>query len=133
MRSATWCAGGARSPANGNYVTKHSFGIYSTTPTAGPWRRQDPNELQAELDRLPKAPHTATPSGAAHMETYTIMHGKAGPEYAIVFGRLDVSDERFIANAPADRAVLEDLQAKEGLGRPGMVHQRDRRNIFVPQ
>ena len=73
------------------------------------------------------------PSGAGRIETYTIMHGKAGPEYAIVFGRLDAGGERFIANAPADRGVLEDLQAKEGLGRPGLVHQRDGRNIFVPQ
>ena len=119
--------------ANGNYVTKHSFGIYSTTPTAGPWRRQDPNELQAELDRLPQAPHTETPSGAARIETYTIMHGKGGPEYAIVFGWLDATGERFIANVPADRAVLEDLQAHEGIGRPGTADQRDGRNRFVPQ
>jgi acetyl-CoA C-acetyltransferase len=119
--------------ANGNYVTKHSFGIYSTTPTRCPWRRQDPNELQAELDRLPKAPYTPTPSGAARIETYTIMHGKAGPEYGIVFGRLDATGERFIANAPADRPVLEDLQAREGLGRRGIVDHRDGRNVFVPQ
>jgi acetyl-CoA C-acetyltransferase len=119
--------------ANGNYVTKHSFGIYSTRPTAGPWRRQDPGALQAALDRLPKAPHAAAPSGPARIETYTIMHGKAGPEYAIVFGRLDATGARFIANAPAERAVLEDLQAREGIGRPGRVEHRDGRNLFVPQ
>jgi acetyl-CoA C-acetyltransferase len=119
--------------ANGNYVTKHSFGIYSTAPTAGSWRRQAPNALQSELDRLPKAPYTEAPSGAARIETYTIMHGKAGPEHAIVFGRLDATGERFIANAPPDRAVLEDLQAQEGLGRPGRVAQTDGRNLFVPQ
>jgi acetyl-CoA C-acetyltransferase len=113
-------------------VTKHSFGIYSTTPTAGAWRRQDPNALQAELDRLPKAPYSETPSGAARIETYTIMHGKAGPEYAIVFGRLDATGERFIANTPAERGVLEDLQAQEGLGRPGSADHRDGRNRFVP-
>jgi acetyl-CoA C-acetyltransferase len=118
--------------ANGNYVTKHSFGIYSTTPSKGLWKRQDPSVLQCELDRLPKAPHTQAPSGGARIETYTIMHGKAGPEYAIVFGRLDATGERFIANTPADRAVLEDLQAREGLGRPGTVAPTDGRNVFVP-
>ncbi|HYL34711.1 MAG TPA: hypothetical protein VEV17_02225, partial [Bryobacteraceae bacterium] len=41
--------------ANGNYVTKHSFGIYSTTPVRGAWRRESPAVLQAELDALPKA------------------------------------------------------------------------------
>ena len=119
--------------ANGNYVTKHSFGIYSTARTAGQWCRQEPNMLQAELDRLPKAPHAEAPSGAARIETYTIMHGKSGPEYAIVFGRLDATGERFIANAPTERNVLEDLQAREGLGRPGKVDRRDGRNVFVPQ
>jgi acetyl-CoA C-acetyltransferase len=114
-------------------VTKHSFGIYSTLPTQGRWRRQDPAVLQAELDRLPKAPRTEAPSGDARIETYTIMHGKSGPEYAIIFGRLDATGERFIANAPSDRAVLEDLQAREGLGRPGSVRQHDGRNLFLPQ
>ncbi len=28
--------------ANGNYVTKHSFGIYSTAPFGGIWRRESP-------------------------------------------------------------------------------------------
>ena len=118
--------------ANGNYVTKHSFGIYSTTPTMGSWKRQDPSMLQSELDRLLKAPHAEAPSGDARIETYTIMHGRAGPEYAIVFGRLDATGERFIANTPADRAVLEDLQAREGLGRRGRVAQADGRNLFAP-
>src|SRR5690606_18969108 len=44
--------------ANGNYVTKHSFGIYSTEPVQGTWQRENPATLQAELDRQPKAPLT---------------------------------------------------------------------------
>ena len=40
--------------ANGNYLTKHSAGLYSTEPTKGPWRREDPKKLQAELDARPK-------------------------------------------------------------------------------
>src|SRR5207249_2112137 len=40
--------------ANGNYVTKHSFGIYSTAPVDGPWRRESPSALQRQLDALPK-------------------------------------------------------------------------------
>ncbi len=64
--------------ANGNYITKHSWGIYSTVPNARPWEREDPKILQAELDALPKAPFTETPRGAAHIETYTIMYGKRG-------------------------------------------------------
>ena len=41
--------------ANGNYLTKHSAGLYSTEPTKGPWRREDPKKLQAELDAAAEA------------------------------------------------------------------------------
>jgi acetyl-CoA C-acetyltransferase len=118
--------------ANGNYVTKHSFGIYSTAPFEGTWRRESPGALQAELDRLPKAPHAETPSGAARIETYTIMHGKNGPEYAIVFARLNETGARCIANTPADQPTLRDLQERDSLARPGRVEQRDGKNVFVP-
>jgi acetyl-CoA C-acetyltransferase len=115
---------------NGNYVTKHSFGIYSTTPWHGPWRREDPARLQAELDALPKAPLTKNPSGLAIIETYTIMHGKSGPEFGVVLGRLTQTGERFIANTASDRRVLDDLQERESLGRLGVVRSVEGRNIF---
>lgn len=117
--------------ANGNYVTKHSYGIYSTAPTQGTWRREDPAKLQAELDALPKAPFTETPSGAAKIETYTVMHGKNGPEYGVIFGRLDATGQRFVANPPADPAVLLDLQNRDSLGRPGTVRREGERNVFM--
>jgi acetyl-CoA C-acetyltransferase len=118
--------------ANGNYVTKHSFGVYSTVPFAGPWRRESPGVLQAELDALPKAPFTAQPSGRARIETYTVMHGKSAPEFAVVLGRLDATRERFLANAPADVATLTDLRDRESLGRGGTVHHHDGHNTFTP-
>jgi acetyl-CoA C-acetyltransferase len=46
--------------ANGNYVTKHSFGVYSTAAPAGPWGRERPAALQSRMDALPKAPFTET-------------------------------------------------------------------------
>lgn len=118
--------------ANGNYVTKHSFGVYSTTPVKGRWEREAPAVLQGKLDALPKAPFNEKPQGAARIETYMVMHGRRGPEYGAVFGRLDATGERFLANPPADEAVLWDLQNREGLGRPGTVSQVDGRNVFVP-
>jgi len=118
--------------ANGNYVTKHSFGVYSTTPPSGPWQRESPDVLQAQMDALPKAPFTATPHGDALIETYTVMHGKDGPEFAVVFGRLSDTGQRFIANLPDDPAGLWDLQNRDSLGRPGRVTQLDGRNIFTP-
>jgi len=119
--------------ANGNYVTKHSFGVYSTAAPAGPWRREAPAVLQARLDALPKAPLTETPQGAATIETYTVMHGKDGPDFAVVFGRLAATGQRFIANLPGDAAGLWDLQKRDSLGRPGQVRRaEDGRNFFIP-
>ncbi len=118
--------------ANGNYVTKHSFGVYSTEAPVGPWRRESPSALQAQMDARPKAPFTETPRGEATIETYTVMHGRDGPEYAVVFGRLDATGQRFVANLPAGPAGLWDLQNRDSLGRPGCVMQRDGCNLFTP-
>jgi acetyl-CoA C-acetyltransferase len=118
--------------ANGNYLTKHAAGVYSSAPVLGAWQREPPSRLQAELDRLPKAPFTLTPNGAATIETYTVMHERTGPAYGIVFGRLRATGERFIANTPGDAPTLWDLQQREGIGRPGMVSHRDGHNTFVP-
>jgi acetyl-CoA C-acetyltransferase len=118
--------------ANGNFVTKHSFGIYSTAPWHGRWRRESPTRLQAELDSLPKAPFAQNPSGPATIETYTIMHGKTGPQFGVVLGRLKETGERFIANTAPDRQTLDDLQEFDSLGRSGMVRPHEGRNLFVP-
>ena len=118
--------------AIGNYVTKHSFGIYSTTPVLGPWRREDPGILQAQLDRLPKAPFVERARGRATIETYTVMHGKDGPQYSVLLGRLVETGQRFIANTPTDPPVLADLQNRDSLGRPGIVGDHQGCNLFMP-
>ena len=118
--------------ANGNYLTKHSWGVYSTTPLSGPWRREDPSQLQVELDRCPIPSFTQAASGRAMIETYTVMHDRDGPAYSVLFGRLLATGERFIANTPHDAATLHDLQDRESLGRPGTVSHHEGRNTFVP-
>ena len=118
--------------AIGNYVTKHSFGIYSTIPTAGRWQRESPSVLQRELDALPTAPLVEHASGPAKIEAYTILHNKSGPEFSVLFGRLEENGARFVANTPADPAVLADLQNRDSLGLPGTVHDQSGQNIFVP-
>ncbi len=118
--------------ANGNWVTKHAYGAYSTTPFEGRWQRESPSILQSQLDKLPKAPFTECANGPATIETYTVMHDKRGPSYSVLLGRLSATGERFIANTPADAAVLADLQDREGLGRAGVVQHTDGRNTFHP-
>ena len=125
--------------ANGNYVTKHSAGIYSTEPPARPFAPVDPASYQAELDAVPHPPFSALASGAARIETYTVTHDKAGPSGAIVIGRLAGGAQhgvpggaRFIANTPLDAGLLAEMQTLDFLGRSGRVSHDGRVNTFVP-
>jgi acetyl-CoA C-acetyltransferase len=117
--------------ANGNWVTKHAYGIYSTTPVIGEWKRQSPTIVQDELDKLPKAKLTETPFGRAKIETYTVMFDRSVPSYAVIFGRLLETGERFIANTEKDLSVLSDLLSQDALGRLGTVVSDNGINIFT--
>jgi acetyl-CoA C-acetyltransferase len=80
--------------ANGGFLTKHSFGVYTTTP--GYNGRSDPASYQAAIDAMPSPPFTETPAGDGQLETFTVVHHKGAPMFAIIIGRLD-SGERFLA------------------------------------
>jgi acetyl-CoA C-acetyltransferase len=69
--------------ANGGYVTKHAFGVYSTDPPpAGRFRHAEP---QAEVDALPRRELTDDHEGPVEIESYTVMHDRDGrPERALV-------------------------------------------------
>jgi acetyl-CoA C-acetyltransferase len=68
--------------ANGGLVTKHSFGIYRTSPPVGGFRHACP---QPEIDAMPRRELTepADAAGPATIEAYTVMHSREGePELA---------------------------------------------------
>jgi len=81
--------------ANGGYLTKHSFGVYSTTPADG-WARADPAGYQAQIDAMTSPVFTETPSAGGRIETFTVVHEQGRPAFAIVVGRLD-DGRRFLA------------------------------------
>jgi acetyl-CoA C-acetyltransferase len=117
--------------ANGNYVTKQSAGIYSTEPPQNPFKPKDPKTYQAAID-ADKGPATVdAPEGKAVIETYTVMHDRKGPSYAILFAR-DAAGRRFIANTPEDQGLLRDMTERDYLGAGGAVTSRDGRNLFKP-
>ena len=117
--------------ANGWYVTKHSLGIYSTTPVLGDWKRDDPKTYQAEIDAMARPHVDAQPNGEATIETYTVMHDRTGPKMGIIVGRL-ANGHRFLAHTPSDPATLASLMDRECLGRKGTVTAGSPTNTFIP-
>ena len=117
--------------ANGNYVTKQSAGIYSTRPPERPFAPKDPATYQALIDADKGPPVAEVANGAAAVETYTLMHDRKGPSYAILFGRLG-DGRRFIANTPDDPRLLQEMVDRDLIGSSGRVRHGDGRNVFVP-
>ena len=117
--------------ANGNYLTKHSAGIYSTEAPAKPFAPANPALLQAELDALPRPALAELAEGSATVESYTVAHDGKGPSHAVVVGRLD-DGTRFIANTPPDAALWAEMETADFLGRPGQVRHDGRINCFTP-
>lgn len=114
---------------NGWYFTKHTATLLGSAPRAegGP---------AAAAPAAPAAPPAIdlveSASGRARIETYTVTYARDGaPEQGIVVGRLEAGG-RFLANTPAEREVLEDLCAREGVGRQGRVAVEGGRNVFHP-
>lgn len=76
--------------ANGGWMTKESAGVYSTTAPA--------SFTPAEPAAKPKDQVTlAAENCDATLETFTVTHGKEGPERGIIFARLP-DGRRIIAN-----------------------------------
>ena len=118
--------------ANGNYVTKQSAGVYSTTLPERAFAPKPPKTYQARIDANKGPTFVESASGPATVETYTVMHDRKGPSYAILFGR-DAEDRRFIANTPEDAALLADMTTRDYLGAAGTVEtDPEGRNIFKP-
>jgi acetyl-CoA C-acetyltransferase len=105
---------------NGWYVTKHSAGIYSTTPKEGTWQRDNPATYQKDIDAEAHPEVIEQPSGRAAVETYTVIADRKGKRFGIIVGR-DARNRRFLANTPDDDLTLDRMMREEMLGRIGDV------------
>lgn len=117
--------------SEGNYVTKHAAGIFSTERPNRPFAPEAPQSYQPFIDADKGADFTALATGPATIETYTVMHNRQGPDYAILMGRLE-DGTRFIANTPDDKALMADMEIHDALGAGGKVANDGRQNIFTP-
>ena len=117
--------------ANGWFITKHSLGIYSTTPVTGEWRREAPADYQQVILDEAHPPFTESPNGNGTIETYTVVHGRIGVERALVIGVLD-DGTRFIAETPNDEQTLRQMMDREMIGASGTATAGEEKNLFVP-
>jgi acetyl-CoA C-acetyltransferase len=114
---------------NGGRLTKHSTGIYSTTPTQGKWARENPANYQPAIDGATGPSFTEEPLGHAKIETYTVACDRAGPIAGIVVGRLD-NGMRFLANTSSDPAFLQHFMSHDQLETTGIVESVNGKNLF---
>ncbi|KUH93294.1 acetyl-CoA acetyltransferase [Mycobacterium sp. IS-3022] len=90
--------------ANGGYLTKHSFGVYSAEPPAHEFRWED---VQTEVDREPTRTALVEWSGVGTVETWTTPFSREGsPEKAFLAVRTP-EDSRTLAviTDPAEAAA----------------------------
>jgi acetyl-CoA C-acetyltransferase len=99
--------------ANGGYITKHAFGIYSTDKPEKPFQHAN---LQDQVDALPKREVLMEYTGDATVEGYSVMYGAKGLEKAFVAGRL--ADGTRSWGTALDADVLKSMTIEEFVGRP---------------
>ncbi len=110
--------------ANGGYLTKHSFGVWNTKPRA--FTRTDPALYQAGIDAMESPKLTEKPEGKGTIETFTVIHDKGVPAFALLIGRLDSDNSRFLAQIHENPGALIDVPV---IGRPVSVRATDTVNI----
>ena len=98
--------------ANGGYLTKHAFGVYSSEPPGSPFQHDD---LQPQVDGLFKREVVATHKGQARIEGYAVMYGAQGPQQAFMACRLD--DDRRVWATNDEPEVLDAMTKEEFCGR----------------
>ena len=99
--------------ANGGFLTKHAFGVYSATPPRQAFRHAD---LQDEVDALPSRELATEVDGLVTIETSTVMHDRdSQPERAIVAALLD--DGRRAWGESHDPDLMHELCTVETAGR----------------
>ncbi|WP_116364336.1 acetyl-CoA acetyltransferase [Parahaliea mediterranea] len=115
--------------ANGNYLTKHSVGVYSRQPGPAPWPEAGCRNLQPELDAQDTIAVDESPSGRGTIEAFTASYEGEAPARGIVVGRME-DGRRFLANTDADAAVLARLVSEDLVGVAGEVTHTAEGNRF---
>ena len=100
----------------GMHMTKHCFGLYSTTPSDGAVTLPDQKAVQAGVEHdHPPVPITDRFVGPVEVAGYTVAHGRdGGPDFGLVIG--EVGDGTRAYGTVEDVALMQDMEAREFVG-----------------
>ena len=104
--------------ANGGWLTKHAFGVYSGNAPEHPYRHQD---LQAQVDASPTREVITNYVGPATIESYVVMYGADGPVIANL-ACLTPDGKRTWANCD-ELERLQDMTETEYCGKSVIVNE----------
>lgn len=103
--------------ANGGYLTKHAFGVYSTTPPPQPWRHVRP---QDQVDAQPRRDFAEVVDDAVTVESTVVMHDRDNqPDAAIVAALL--ADGRRAWGNTSDPVAMKQMITSETAGAAGRI------------
>ena len=98
--------------ANGGYLTKHAFGVYSTEPPSQPYQHDD---LQPQVDAMLKREAVIGYEGDATVEGYTVRYAGDAMEKAFVACRRP--DDKRAWAVTSDPDVMSAMIEEEFCGR----------------
>src|SRR5436305_1085662 len=84
--------------ALGWYVTKHSIGLYSTTPPEHGFTRVDTANTQATVDALPGRPPAGAYSGPATVEAAAVVFEREGAPASAILSTITPDGRRALAH-----------------------------------
>ena len=96
----------------GMHMTNHVYAVYSSEP--GPVARPDQAAAQARVDAEPRRPITGSPSGPATVATYSVVHGRGGPEYGLAVCDLPDGSRCYAKTESQD--LMREMESREWVG-----------------
>src|SRR6266536_109183 len=102
--------------ALGWYVTKHSIGLYSTTPPEQSYVRADAARTQAHVDALPRRETAGAYEGPATIEATAVVFDRDSAPTVAILSTLTPDGRRALANT-RDAAVMHEMTEKAWEGR----------------
>ena len=110
----------------GMHMTKHGYGIYSTTP--GPVSPPDGEGVQRGLDSAGHPVVVDAYGGPATVVAYSVAHDREGPDFGVVVVDLPEPDHRAYAKI-TDADLMLDAECNELVGRKVILTTDERSNV----